>query len=248
MPRTKDDDRKRAEQVWHLKRLRQVAGLLSAVHEVGCGRDKAHNRELHFDDYVMLVLLWMFNPLIDSLSTLQRLSDLEQVQKKLGIKRFSMGSFSESCRVFEPAMLKAVVEQLAGELAPVGRQEMFKDLPHLVTLVDGTTWHAARVVEAMWLPGTDGKEAHARPEAAPCTLRWIITSDAVDLSDAAAGPVTEERARTRASHTTSWTRRAVPPLQPDQRHRLQLRLPREGQQRVRVIEDRPLTKEDAEAA
>ena len=41
---------------------------------------------------------------------------LPEVQKRLGIKRFSLGSFSESCRVFEPAMLQEVVDQLAGEL------------------------------------------------------------------------------------------------------------------------------------
>lgn len=161
MPRSRDDDRKLAGKLGHFKQLRKVAGLLSFLHSVGCERDKAHNRELHFDDYVLLVLLWMLNPLIDSLSTLQRLSGLEEVRKKLNIKRFSMGSFSESCRVFEPAMLQKVIEQLAGELHPVGRQEMFKDLPHLVTLVDGTALRTLRsVVEAMWLPGTNGREAN----------------------------------------------------------------------------------------
>ena len=144
-----------------IKRLRRISSLLSTLHEVGCERDLAGNRELHFDDYVTLVLLWMFNPLIDSLSSLQHACDQEQLQKKLGVKRFSLGSFSESCRVFEPHMLRSVVEQLSGELAPLGRQEMFKDLPHLVTLVDGTNLRTLRsVVEAMWLPGTNGKDAN----------------------------------------------------------------------------------------
>lgn len=161
MPRSRDDDLKLARQLGHFKQLRKVAGLLSFLHSAGCRRDKAHNRELHFDDYVLLILLWMFNPLIDSLTTLQRVAGLEEVQKKLGIKRFSMGSFSESCRVFDPSMLRGVVEQLAGELAPVGRQEMFKGLPHVLTLVDGTALRTLRsIVEAMWLPGTDGKDIH----------------------------------------------------------------------------------------
>jgi hypothetical protein len=135
--------------------------MLSFLHNNGCDRDKAGNRELHFDDYVLLVLLWMFNPIIDSLNTLQRLAGLEEVQKKLGIKRFSVGSFSESCRVFEPALLKEVVEQLSRELNPVGRQEMFKDLPGTIELVDGTLLRTLRsVVEAMWLPGTNGKDSH----------------------------------------------------------------------------------------
>jgi hypothetical protein len=39
------------------KQLKRVAGLLSKLHDVGCARDKAGQRELHFDDYVLLVLL-----------------------------------------------------------------------------------------------------------------------------------------------------------------------------------------------
>jgi len=38
-----------------------VAGLLSSLHKSGCDRDKAANRELHFDDYVLLILLYLFN-------------------------------------------------------------------------------------------------------------------------------------------------------------------------------------------
>ena len=67
MRRSKDEDRKLARQLGHFKRLRKVAGLLSFLHSVGCVRDKAHNRELHFDDYVLLVLLWMFTSLLEVL-------------------------------------------------------------------------------------------------------------------------------------------------------------------------------------
>src|SRR3954467_15178517 len=111
------------------KQLRRVAGLLSFLHDNGCGRDRAGNRELHFDDYVLLVLLYLFNPLIDSMRTLQKVAELPEVRKRLGIKRFSLGSFSESCRVFDPAMLQSVIDQLAGKLRPLGRHELLKDLP-----------------------------------------------------------------------------------------------------------------------
>jgi hypothetical protein len=156
-----DDDKKLVAKLGHFKKLRKVAGLLSFLHDNGCDRDKAANRQLHFDDYVLLMLLWMFNPAIDSMRALQRMADIEEVRKKLNIKRFSLGSFSESCRQFEPSMLKSVVEQLAGEMHPMARQEMFKKLPGIIELVDGTLLKTLRtVVEAMWLPGTDGKEAH----------------------------------------------------------------------------------------
>jgi Transposase DDE domain len=158
---TDDDDKELVAKLGHFKQLRKLAGLLSFLHDNGCDRDKADNRELHFDDYVLLIVLWMFNPALDGMRALQRVSGVEEVQKKLNIKRFSLGSFSESCRQFEPSLLKGVVEQLAGEMQPIARQEMFKKLPGIVELVDGTLLKTLRtVVEAMWLPGSDGKDAH----------------------------------------------------------------------------------------
>ncbi len=144
-----------------MKQLRRVAGLLSFLHDAGCGRDKAGNRELHFDDYVLLVLLYLFNPLIDSVRTLQQAADLPGVRQRLGIKRFSLGSFSESCRVFEPAMLQRVVDQLAANLRPVGRHELLAHLPGTLTLVDSTVINTlCTVAEAMFLPLPDGTGRH----------------------------------------------------------------------------------------
>src|SRR4051812_39109136 len=150
------------DQLRGMKQLRRVAGLLVKVHQAGCGRDKAANRELHFDDYVLLILLYLFNPLIDSMRCLQRVSELPELQSRLGIKRFSLGSFSESCRVFDPAMLQAVVNQLAGGLLPVERQALLRDLPGKLTLVDSTVIQTlCTVAEAMFLPLGDGRHSHA---------------------------------------------------------------------------------------
>lgn len=145
-----------------MKQLRRVAGLLSGLHDAGCGRDKAGNRELHFDDYVLLILLYLFNPLIDSMRTLQKAAELPEIQKRLGIKRFSLGSFSESCRVFEPTMLQGVVDQLAGQLRPVARHELLAQLPGKLTLVDSTVIDTlCTVAEAMFLPLGGGRHSHA---------------------------------------------------------------------------------------
>jgi len=144
------------------KQLKRVAKLLRAVHDGGCARDKAGNRELHFDDYVLLVLMYLMNPMIDSMRALQKVADFPRMREVLGIKRFSLGSFSESCRVFDPSMLKGVVEQLAGELRPVGRAELLAELPGKLTLVDGTVIDTlCTVAEAMYLPLAGGRHSHA---------------------------------------------------------------------------------------
>jgi Transposase DDE domain len=150
------------EQLHGIKQLRRVAGLLSGLHHAGCDRDKSANRELHFDDYVLLILLYLFNPMIDSMRSLQKVSELPEVQSRLGIRRFSLGSFSESCRVFDPAMLQEVVDQLAKDLLPVQRAALLKDLPGRLTLVDSTVIRTlCTVAEAIFLPLGDGRHSHA---------------------------------------------------------------------------------------
>ena len=150
------------KQIGGLKRLRHLLPLLQDLHDVGCQRDTAGNRELHFDEYVILVLLYLFNPLIDSMRGLQQAAAVEKVAAQLGVKRFSLGSFSESVRVFDAERLKAVIAQLSGELNPVGRDPRLKDLQQVLTIVDGTVLDAiATVAAAWWLPFQDGTAKHA---------------------------------------------------------------------------------------
>jgi hypothetical protein len=150
-----------------IKRLRELLPLLAELRQVGCERDSAGNRELHFDEYVTLVLLYLMNPLIDSLRALQAAVAVDEVARQLGVKRFSLGSFSESVRVFDPEKLKAVIVQLAGklggELRPVNADPRIKThLDHALTIADGTVLNAiAKVSEAMWLPFQDGTAKHA---------------------------------------------------------------------------------------
>src|SRR4051812_43373979 len=71
-------------------------------------RDRAGNRALFFDDYCALVTLYLMNPLIGSMRALQHVAALPNVARKLGVRRFSLGSFSEAPAAFEPARLLAV--------------------------------------------------------------------------------------------------------------------------------------------
>ena len=90
-----------------LKYFDKLAPLLARLHDVGCERDKAGNRKLHFDQYCMLVLLFLFNPVVRSLRAIEQASELRKVQCKLGCQRASLGSLSEATDVFQPERLKA---------------------------------------------------------------------------------------------------------------------------------------------
>ena len=46
------------------KYLERVTPLLERLRDSGCDRDKANNRELHFDRYAALLLLYFFNPVL----------------------------------------------------------------------------------------------------------------------------------------------------------------------------------------
>jgi hypothetical protein len=121
-----------------LGHLQRVYALLGSLHDVGTERDTAGNRTLYFDDYVKLVLLHTWNPLLGSIRDLQRAAALPKVAKALGIKRFSAGSFSESPRVFAPEMLQPIVAELVGQLEPGSVDPRLKEFKHALTLVDGS--------------------------------------------------------------------------------------------------------------
>jgi hypothetical protein len=128
----------REEDVTGLKYFDKLIPLLSRLHDVGCERDKAGNRTLHFDQHCMLILLFLFNPTVSSLRAIEQASQLRKVQRKLGCQRASLGSLSESTDVFEPELLKEIIAELGGQLQPIARDPRLKDVQHIVTLVDGT--------------------------------------------------------------------------------------------------------------
>jgi hypothetical protein len=86
----------------------------------------------------MLVLLFLFNPMVSSLRSLQQASELKNVQKKLGCPRTSLGSLSESVRCFDPEPLQQIIAELGEQLEPVGRDSRLRDLRQTVTPVDAT--------------------------------------------------------------------------------------------------------------
>jgi hypothetical protein len=121
-----------------LGHLRRVFPFLDHLNDVGCERDKAGNRQLFFGDYCKLVLLYIWNPLIDSLRQLQKATELKSVAKALSVPRFSLGSFSEAPSVFEPQRLAPIIAELAGQLPSTTRDPRLAELKLALTLVDGT--------------------------------------------------------------------------------------------------------------
>jgi IS4 transposase len=123
-----------------LKYFDQLLPMFERLHDEGCARDKAGNRVLHYDQYCLMVLVFLFNPICSSLRALQQASELKNVQKKLGCERAALGSLSEAATIFDPKRLIEIIEELNGQLAPPsgGRDARLADLPGTLTLVDAT--------------------------------------------------------------------------------------------------------------
>ena len=156
----------RSRDIKGLKYFRALGDLVEHLHEAGCARDRAGNRRLHMDQYVLLLLLEMFNPICDSLRSLQRASQLAKVQRKLGVPRASLGSLSEAARVFDSALLVEIIQALGQELEPIESGRFREDLGQVVTLVDSTLLTALpKTARALWFdPQHKGLKAHMHYE------------------------------------------------------------------------------------
>lgn len=102
-----------------VKYLGRLYSLMERLAPAGCERDAAGNRRLLFSQYAGLVLLGLFNPTLQSLRGLSEASRLRKVQKALGgprASRASLGSLSESVRVFDPQLLEPIFAELFAQL------------------------------------------------------------------------------------------------------------------------------------
>jgi hypothetical protein len=153
------------EQLAGFKYFKMLSGLLERLQDAGCQRDRAGNRTLHMDQYVSLLLLYMFNPICTSLRALQQASELDKVQKKLGCARASLGSLSESARVFDSELIKDIIEELSDQLPNVSRIPGFDESKGVLTAVDGTLIEAvANMAWATWQKDRNGIKVHTQFE------------------------------------------------------------------------------------
>src|SRR5210317_2378546 len=120
------------------KYFKAISGMLENLHKAGCQRDLSGNRKLHMDQYMSLLLLYMFNPICTSLRSIQQASELKKVQRKLGCPRASLGSLSEASTVFDSALMQEIVTALSDQLRPISSHARLDDLSGILTAVDGT--------------------------------------------------------------------------------------------------------------
>jgi len=116
---TKSKKRKRkfkAKALEGAEMLRRVFPLLQPLAGCGTARDRAGNRKLLFSHYAGLMLVGMFNPILDSARGLVAASGLKRVREFTGGSKVSISSFSEASTVFDPELLEGLLGELQTEV------------------------------------------------------------------------------------------------------------------------------------
>jgi Transposase DDE domain len=133
-----------------LKYFKLLTPLLDRLHDNATARDRAGNRNLFYDQYACLLLLYFFNPVVKSLRGIQQASTLEKVQRLFGCERVSRGSLSEASRVFDPELLRNIIGDLAPRALPLIHGKEAEALRGL-TAVDGSLLPALpKMAWALW--------------------------------------------------------------------------------------------------
>jgi len=137
----------REEDIQGFKYLDSFFKTLTRLHDV-----KDHqNRKLHYDQYLALILLYFFTPVLTSLRGIQQATTLEKIQQRLGIKKTSLGSLSEASQVFDAELLKPLLQELSQQTLPKEKDPELKQIQQLIRAVDGTLLPALpKMLWALW--------------------------------------------------------------------------------------------------
>jgi hypothetical protein len=173
----------------YLKKLRP---LLASLHDEGADRDRAGNRKLFYDGYAMLLVLYFFSPILSSLRGLQQASGLAKVGARTGVGRASLGALSEAPHVFDPALLRRVVVDLARRSRHRVPKPDCDALADLIA-VDGTLLPALpRMAWALW---QDSRHRAAKAHVAFEVLRGLPVDATVTAGSGAERPEWRRLAR-----------------------------------------------------
>ena len=139
------------------KYFQLIDDLCARLHDHATQRDKAGNRQLFFDQYAALLLLYFFNPTVTTLRGVQQFTSLEKVQRLCGVRPTSLGSLSEAARVFDPRALEPILAELAAQASrkssalPSAKEAALAGL----IAVDGSLLRALpRMAWAVWQDAT----------------------------------------------------------------------------------------------
>ena len=160
----------RAEELFgekYIPSLQKHLARLRAAH--------AHpNRDLFFDSVAIAYLLAFFSPAVRSLRTLDDFSQTPKMREQTSIDRIPRSTLSDANKVFDPALLEPIIEELRARIPDLDRKDpKLGELTRRVRAVDASLFTVAATVT--WAlqsrRANQKKQAHVRLD-----LQWAAAT------------------------------------------------------------------------
>src|SRR5262245_25958628 len=163
------------------KYFRLLGPLFAHLQTAGTERDRAGNRQLFYDQYATLLLVYFFSPTLTSLRGRQQATPLAKVQQRLGVRRPSLGALRDAAYVCDATLLHEVIGALGAQLqphVPLAEQDALQAL----TAVDGSLWPA--LPQMAWALWQDAQQRAAKMHVAFAVLRQVPVAVTVTAGNA----------------------------------------------------------------
>jgi len=216
------------------------------LHDVGCERDRAGHRSLHYDQNCMLILLFFFNPSVQSVRGLNSQRTQER-SKEIGCHAPALGSLSDPSRSLIPKSSKEIIATRC-PARPLGRDPRLKtfvrqspssmahSFPSCRHLTEASLNRTACGGKVKWKLHT-----HFWKSIAMCRTASTVTPNAAALLTNA--PFLERTVEPDRLYVMDRGYAKFAPLKHIVANQEQLRLPHPRQQRLQNFEEKPLSSE-----
>jgi hypothetical protein len=155
----------------YIRSLEKHLATLRAAH--------AHpNRTLFFDDVLIAYLLAFFSPAVGSLRTIEDASQTPTMQQSIRVPRICRSTLSDANKVFDPALLELIIEDLRGRVPNLRREDpQLAVLTQQILAVDGSLFSvSADVAWALQRRSANGK----KKVAVRLNLKWATETGVIE--------------------------------------------------------------------
>lgn len=153
-----------------MERFREVFDELDA-RRAKSPRELDTRRKFDAGDYFSMILFTLLNPVVDTMRGLCEASKLAEYQRRTGLPKVSLGSFSEAQSVFDPELLAAVLRELMKGVVGEAPESLTRAMKgRKLEAIDSSLWEVLpRMGWAHWRDQFSSKQNAVRLH-----LRWRL--------------------------------------------------------------------------
>lgn len=153
-----------------LERFREIFAGLDA-RRIKSPRELDSRRKFDASDYFSMVLFTLLNPVVETMRGLCEASKLKEYNRRTGLPKVSLGSFSEAQGVFDPELLSGVLRELMKDVSKDPPESLVQAMKgRKLEAIDSSLWEVLpRMGWAHWRD-----QFSTRQNAVRLHLRWRL--------------------------------------------------------------------------